>query len=74
MKRACAAGGDVSLAGKREREHPAWPSSAVVYRYLGSWRELLSEAGSPAPAPIQLPFAERVREAIRLRGDGLRWV
>jgi len=32
--RARAAGAPASLAGKWEREHPYWPSTAVVYRHL----------------------------------------
>ena len=71
--RALAAGASASLAGKWEREHPHWPSTGVVYRHLRSWREMLSLAGFPAPPVIQMPFAERVREALRLRADGLRW-
>jgi hypothetical protein len=34
---------------------------------------MLLLAGFPAPTPLELPFAERVREALRLRGDGRRW-
>jgi ribosomal protein L37E len=73
VDRARAAALDSSLAHKWEREHPHWPSAGVVYRHLGSWRELLAAAGFPAPAPLELPLDERVREALRLRGDGLRW-
>jgi Homeodomain-like domain len=74
VTRAQAAGAPTSLAVKWEREHPDWPSAAVVYRYLRGWREMLSVAGFPTPGVIELPFAERVREALRLRADGLRWV
>ncbi|MDQ2894089.1 MAG: sigma-70 region 4 domain-containing protein [Actinomycetota bacterium] len=73
VARARAAGSSSSLARKWEREHPSWPSTAVVYRYLRGWRELLWLAGFPALPMIELPFAERVREALRLRTDGLRW-
>ncbi|MGO9976907.1 MAG: homing endonuclease associated repeat-containing protein [Solirubrobacteraceae bacterium] len=73
VARAEAAGAPASLAGKWEREHPDWPAAAVVYRYLRGWRELLSLAGFPAAAVIELPFAERVQEGLRLRADGLRW-
>ena len=73
VARAQAAGAPVSLAGKWEREHPDWPSAAVVCRHLHGWREMLSLAGFPSLAVIELPFAERVREALRLRADGLRW-
>ena len=73
VQRARAAGCDASLARRWEREHPRWPSTAVVYRHVGSWRELLREAGFPAPDPIELPFSDRVREATRLRADGLTW-
>ena len=73
VQRARAAGSDASLAGRWEREHPWWRSTAVVYRHVGSWRELLREAGFKAPEPIGLPFSDRVREATRLRADGLSW-
>ena len=73
VARARAAGYRGSLAGKWEREHPSWPSTAVVHRHLRGWREPLALAGFPAPAVIELPFAERVDEALRLRGEGLRW-
>ncbi len=36
---------DSSLAHKWERERPHWPSTAVVYRHLGGWRELLAASG-----------------------------
>jgi hypothetical protein len=74
VTRAQAAGAPTSLAARWEAEHPTWPSAAVVYRYLRGWREMLSLAGFPTPAMIELPFAERVHEALRLRADGLRWV
>ena len=61
------------LDSKWEREHPAWPSTAVVYRHVGSFRELLLAAGFEAPEPITIAFAERVATARRLRAEGLRW-
>lgn len=67
------AGAPARAAAKWEREHPYWPSTSVVYRYMRGWREMLLLAGFPAQAVIELPFAERVREALRLRADGLRW-
>jgi hypothetical protein len=73
VARAKATGAPAGLAGKWEREHPHWPSTAVVYRHLGGWRAMLSLAGFPAPPVIELPFAERVAETLRLRADGLRW-
>jgi hypothetical protein len=33
-----------------EREHPAWPSPAVLERRFGSWRAALTAAGVAAPA------------------------
>jgi DNA-binding CsgD family transcriptional regulator len=73
VDRARAAGSATALAVKWEREHPTWPSTSVVYRHLGSWRGMLLLAGFPAPAPLELSFAERVRETLRLRGEGRRW-
>ena len=73
VARAREAGYRGSLAGKWEREHPSWPGTAVVYRHLRGWRELLLLAGFEAPAVLEVPFAERVAEALRLRGEGLRW-
>jgi len=67
-------GSSAALAAKWEREHPAWPSTAVVHRHLGGFRRLLLAAGFDARAPIEIPFAERVAVARRLRADGVRWV
>lgn len=66
-------GSSAALAEKWEREHPAWPSTAVVRRHLGGLRGLLLAAGFSAPLPIQIPFAERVETAGRLRADGVPW-
>ncbi len=73
VQRGRQAGRPSPLAEKWEREHPAWPSVAVVNRHLGGWRAMLLEAGFPAPAPIELSFSERVAQAARLRNEGLRW-
>ena len=61
------------LAAVWESEHPAWPSTAVVHRHLGGFRAMLLAAGFAAPAPIEIPFAERVQRAQQLRADGLSW-
>ena len=34
---------------------------------------MLLAAGFAAPAPIEIPFAERVQRAQQLRADGLSW-
>ena len=73
VDRARAAGSGSGRATKWEREHPAWPSTAVVYRHLGSWRGMLLLAGFAGPLPLELSFAERVRATLGLRGAGLRW-
>ena len=61
------------LSAVWESEHPAWPSTAVVHRHLGGFRAMLLAAGFAAPAPIEIPFAERVERAQQLRADGLSW-
>ena len=61
------------LGNKWKREHPVWPSAAVVYHHVGSFRELLLAAGFEASEPITIPFAERVATARRLRAEGFRW-
>ena len=66
-------GSSGALAEKWEREHPAWPSTAVVHRHLGGFRGMLLAAGFDAPAPIEIPFSERVAAACRLRASGVRW-
>lgn len=74
MIRGEAVGRPARLAAKWEREHPYWPSVMVVYRLLsGGWREMLTAAGFPARPVLELPFAERVSTARRLRAQGLRW-
>ena len=66
-------GSSAALAAKWEREHPAWPSTAVVHRHLGGFRRLLLAAGFDAPVPTEMPFAERVAAARRVRAEGVRW-
>lgn len=56
-----------------ERSHPRFPSADTVRRHCGSWREALRATGlaeAPAREP-ELPLAERVAAARRLRSDGV---
>ncbi len=55
-----------------EIEWPAWPSTATVASYFGSWCKALRAAGLPARIPERdLPLRERVEVARRLRAQGL---
>lgn len=54
------------------REHPRWPTSATVYRCLGSWETAMEAAGLRERycGPWELPLLERVRTAHRMSAQG----
>lgn len=67
------AGLDTPRTRRWEREHPRWPSSATVHKYLGPrWGDALVEVGLPArwQAGWSVPLPERVHAARRMHAAG----